>query len=198
LSKNKIKALTVFCGEDSFPNLKWLDVSHNKLVELPGIKLPKLEYLDISSHKMEKVNEAWTGHPNLRIFKSFDNKFKSISQFKSMPKLEELYLGSNQITVLGGYEGIPAVKILHLRRNKIEKLEDEVPPLESLVKINLRSNCIKNFEILEKLLKNEKLVDLNILNNPLETNTSSFNVLMSEVLAKNTRIQRFCKVDTKE
>lgn len=115
-----------------------------------------------------------------------------------MPKLEELYLGSNQITVLGGYEGIPAVKILHLRRNKIEKLEDEVPPLESLVKINLRSNCIKNFEILEKLLKNEKLVDLNILNNPLETNTSSFNVLMSEVLAKNTRIQRFCKVDTKE
>jgi len=79
LSKNKIKALTVFCNEDSFPNLKWMDVSHNKLTELPGLKMPKLEYLDISSHKMEKVNDAWTGHPNLRILKSVDNKFKSLS-----------------------------------------------------------------------------------------------------------------------
>ena len=56
-----------------------MDVSHNKLTELPGLKMPKLEYLDISSHKMEKVNDAWTGHPNLRILKSVDNKFKSLS-----------------------------------------------------------------------------------------------------------------------
>jgi hypothetical protein len=93
---------------------------------------------------------------------------------------------------------MPSIRVMHLRRNKIDKLEEEAPPLESLVKLNMRSNSIKNFDILERLLKNEKLVDLNILNNPLETTTSSFNMLMSEVLSKNSKLQRFCKVSTKE
>ena len=57
LSKNKIKALNVFCADDQFVNLKWLDVSNNKIVELPAFKLPKLEYLDISYNKLEKVND---------------------------------------------------------------------------------------------------------------------------------------------
>jgi Leucine-rich repeat (LRR) protein len=57
LSKNKIKALNVFCFDDQFVNLKWLDVSNNKIVELPGFKLPKLEYLDISYNKLEKAND---------------------------------------------------------------------------------------------------------------------------------------------
>jgi Leucine-rich repeat (LRR) protein len=57
LSKNKIKALNVFCADDQFVNLKWLDVSNNKIVELPAFKLPKLEYLDISYNKLEKAND---------------------------------------------------------------------------------------------------------------------------------------------
>jgi Leucine-rich repeat (LRR) protein len=95
LAKNKIKALTIFTQEEMFPNLKWLDVSNNKLVELPGLKLPKLEYLDIGYNKLEKVNEAWTGHANIRILKSVDNKFKNFAAFKAMPMLEELYLANN-------------------------------------------------------------------------------------------------------
>lgn len=42
-----------------FPNLKWLDVSNNKITEFPGFKLPKLEYLDIGFNKLEKVNDGW-------------------------------------------------------------------------------------------------------------------------------------------
>lgn len=87
LSKNKIKAVAVFTQEEMFPNLKWLDLSNNKLTELAGIKLPKLEYLDIGYNKLEKVNEAWTGHPNLRILKTVDNKFKTFAAFKAMPLL---------------------------------------------------------------------------------------------------------------
>jgi len=110
-----------------------------------------------------------------------------------MPKLEELYMANNALTVLGGWEGISAVRVLHLRRNKIEKVDEEVTPLESLEKLNCRANCIKSFETLERLFKNEKLVDINVLNNPLETSMTSFNMLVSDVLIKNPRIKRFCK-----
>jgi len=49
----------VFTTDDMFPNLKWLDVSNNKLGEMPAFKLPKLEYLDISHNNLEKVNDGW-------------------------------------------------------------------------------------------------------------------------------------------
>jgi len=199
LAKNKIKALAVFCIDEMFPNLKWLDISNNKLTELPGIKLPKLEYLDIGYNKLEKVNDAWTGHPNIRILKTVDNKFKSLGVFKAMPKLEQLYMANNAVTVLTNWEGMPALQLLHLRRNKIEKIVDEeLPALEALEKINLRANKISNLESVEKLYRNEKLRDINILNNPVEQNASSFNVLVAEVLAKNPKVQRFCKLEIGE
>ena len=82
LANNKVKGMNIFTVEDSFPNLKWLDVSNNKLVEIPALKLPKLEYLDMSHNKMEKINEGWTGHPNVRIVLCVDNKYKSLAPFK--------------------------------------------------------------------------------------------------------------------
>lgn len=62
LARNKIKSCAIFANEDLFPNLKWLDVSNNKITELAAFKLPKLEYLDISDCRLEKVNEGWAGH----------------------------------------------------------------------------------------------------------------------------------------
>jgi len=62
LAKNKIKSCAIFANEELFPNLKWLDVSNNKFTELAAFKLPKLEYLDISDCRLEKVNEGWAGH----------------------------------------------------------------------------------------------------------------------------------------
>jgi len=78
VSKNKIKAITIFGNDDVFPNLKWLDLSNNKYTELTGFKCPKLEVLDIGFNKLEKINESWVGHPNIRVLKTVDNKFKSI------------------------------------------------------------------------------------------------------------------------
>ena len=78
--------------DECFPNLKYLDVSNNKFGEFAAFKCPSLEYLDVSFNKLEKVNEGWGGHPKLKILKSIDNKFKNLSTFKNMPKLEELYL----------------------------------------------------------------------------------------------------------
>ena len=50
-----------------------------------------------------------------------------------MPKLEELYLSNNNISSLIGLEGVPELKKLHLRHNKIEKIEEEgLPELPAL------------------------------------------------------------------
>lgn len=35
--------------------------------------------------------------------------------------------------------------------------------------------------------------DINVYKNAVEINATSFNVLMASVLAKNTKLQRFCK-----
>lgn len=118
---------------------------------MPAFKLPKLEYLDISYNKIEKVNEGWTGHGSIRILKSVDNKFKNLAPFKNMPKLEELYLARNIITSILGYEGLPSLKKLHLRRNKIEKVEEELADLAALEYLNLRSNPIPDMENLLRL-----------------------------------------------
>lgn len=151
VSNNKIKSLALFTLEESFPNLRWLDVSSNKFNDFPALKLPNLEYLDISYNKLEKVNEGWVGHEKLRIIKSVENKFKNLTPFKNLPKLEELYLANNAITNFNGWEGLGSLRKLHLRKNKIEKIEEELPELPALEYLNLRSNNIPDLETVERL-----------------------------------------------
>ena len=147
LSNNRIKNVTIFTDENAFLQLKMLDISSNKFVEFPAIKCPKLEYLNISNNKLEKVNEGWTGHDNLKKLVCTENKFKTLAPFKVMPKLEELYMANNKLTALVGWESLPALKILHLRRNEIAKIDEELPPLEELTYLNLRNNAIANTEM---------------------------------------------------
>ena len=59
-----------------------------------------------------------------------------------MPKLEEIYIEANLVQSILGYETMPKLKRLNLRRNKIEKFEDELPVHESLQYINLRGNKV--------------------------------------------------------
>lgn len=195
LSNNRIKNMSVFSTDDVFPNLKWLDISNNKFNEWPGFKCPKLDYLNISGNKLEKVNEGWAGHPTLRIISAADNKFKNLGNFKNCPRLEELYLASNLIASFTGWEGgLPALKKLHLRRNKIANIDEELPEMPELEYLNLRHNAIDSVEVAIKVFQFPKITDLNIINNPCDTNCSSFNLLMAEFLTKRTSLKRFCKV----
>jgi len=59
LGRNKIKNINIFINEESMLNLKYLDLSGNKVTEFPAFKCPKLEYLDISYNKLEKINDGW-------------------------------------------------------------------------------------------------------------------------------------------
>jgi len=99
------------------------------------------------------------------------------------------------ITALTGWEGtLPALRRLHLRRNKISTFEDEMQELPELEYINLRRNSLDNIEQVAKIFQFPKLVDLNIINNPVDNNCSSFNLLMAEFLTRRPALTRFCKV----
>jgi len=72
------------------------------------------------------------------------------------------------------------------------KIDEELPPLPELEYINLRSNKIPNMETLERLYQFPNLQDISVLNNPVEQNATSFNLLVAEVLIKRPKIKRFC------
>lgn len=199
LSNNRVKSMAVFESEEAFPNLKWLDISHNKFPTWPAFKCPKLDYLNISGNKLEKVSDGWAGHPNLRIISAVDNKFKNLSNFKNLPKLEELYLAMNQISSLNGCEGgLPALTRLHLRRNKIATIEEELPEMPELEYVNLRHNSLETLDNVYKIFQFPKVKDLNILNCPVDKNCSSFNLLVAEFLIRKSSLERFCKVWVQE
>ena len=195
LARNKVKNVSIFTNENNFLALKWLDLSNNKFTELAAFKLPKLEYLDISFNKLEKVNEDWVGHANIKTLKSEDNKFKNLAPFKDMPRLEELYLASNAVNGLVGYEGVPMLRKLNLRKNKIEKFEEEMPELANLQYLNLRGNKVNKLDELVKLFQFTTLTDINIIGCPINKNFPNFNLLLAEVLITNPKIQRFCKTE---
>ncbi len=195
VARNKIKNVSMFTNEANFEKLKWLDLSNNKFTELAAFKLPKLEYLDISFNKIEKVNEGWTGHPNIKILKSEDNRFKSLAPFKDMPRLEELYLASNSVNGLVGYEGVPMLRKLHLRKNKIEKFEEEMPELANLQYLNLRGNKVTKLDEFYKLFQFSTLTDINVIACPLMKQFPTFNLLVAEILITNPKLKRFCKTE---
>ena len=117
---------------------------------------------------MEKINDQWAGHPNIRILCSMDNKFKTLAPFKSMPRLEELYMQSNAITSLTGWESLPALKKLVLRRNKIDKIEEMPIPdpsrSEALMR-NIREH-IERVISLGKVLSPDILMVVDDINDP--------------------------------
>ena len=70
--------------------------------------------------------------------------------------------------------------------------------MPELVYLNLRHNAIETIEMALRVFQLPKVVDLNIINNPCDTNCSSFNLLMAEFLTKRTSLVRFCKVKVQE
>lgn len=82
---------------------------------------------------------------------------------------------------------------LHLRKNRIDKFEEEMPPLDNLKYINLRGNKLPNIEQVQRLFQFPLLTDINLIGCPVERQFSSFNLFTAEVLILNPKIQRFCK-----
>lgn len=84
------------------------------------------------------------------------------------------------VSSLSGWENLPVLRRLHLRKNKIDKLpEDDLPELPALEYLNLRRNNIDKIETIERLFQFKTITDLNVLNNPIDVNASSKELLFA-------------------
>lgn len=191
ISNNKIKHINYLGEEDKFPCLQRLEAQNNKISELPLIKAPKLQYLDVSGNTITKYERIEGGHQSLTVFRANQNRFKSLYFFKDMPKLKEIHLNDNIVTAMNDYENIPELRVLTLKRNKIEKLEEELPELANLSKINLRGNRISNKDYVKKLVQFPALRDFNIMENPVFEVGNEYAV--HEVIMMNTKLKRVNK-----
>jgi internalin A len=194
LSKNKLKNLNAFTGEEVFPNLRKLELSHNNIAELVPITAAKLEFLDISSNKIEK-QESWTGNPTIKVFLANDNKFKSLGVIKDMPVLEHANLESNPINSFKDYDNVAALKILNLKDSKIDKIEEEIPEMASIEELNLSNSKINSIDNLKHIFQFGTLKNLDIQGTPLEQQASSFNMLMAELVNIYHGLTHFCRVE---
>lgn len=193
ISNNKIKQINFLAEEDKMPNLQRLEAQGNKITDLPIIKAPKLEYLDVSGNAITKYDKIEGGHKSLSIFKGNQNKFKSLLFFKEMPKLKEIHLKENIVSIINDYEGLPELRVLNLRQNRIEKLEEDLPELANLVTLNVRGNKISNKDYLKKLLNYPQLKNFNIMENPVLEASGEFAV--HEIININSKLKKVNKVE---
>ena len=197
LNKNKIKSWSIFTGEETFPKLKKLELAENGFTDIVPLTPPKLEYLDLSNCKIDK-HDSWVGNSSIKVLKLVNNKIKSLSIIKDMSALEEVYLAENPISSFKDYENVPALKILHLRSTKIDKIEEEIPELPMIEVLNLRETKINTLDNLKNIFQFTTLKNLNILDTPLEKNASSFNLLLAEILNLYHGLAKFSKTEMTE
>lgn len=193
IANNKIKHINYLAEEERFPNLQHLEAQSNKLVELPPLKVPKLVYLDVSDNAIAKYDRVEGGHPSLAVFKANSNKFKSLFFFKDMPKLREIYLNDNVVAAINDFENIPELQVLSLDRNKIDKVEEEMPELPKLTTLSLQGNKLASKEHVHKLLQYPALRELNVLDNLLFEPENEYAV--HEILMMNTQLTKINGVD---
>lgn len=197
LSGNRIKNMSIFGGEEvNFPNLRRLDLSTNKIGELVGLNCPKLQFLDLTGNKLDKY-EGWTGHPTLKELYIGESKIKTLA-LGEMPELEIFSAPKTGINAFSGYEGFNNVIEMDLENTKIDKVEEEAPEMTRLKKLNLCGTKISNMDNLKHVFKFETLRELNILETPLETHASSFNMLLAEVLILFPALENWCEREITE
>jgi hypothetical protein len=191
ISNNKIKNVNWIEEEEKMQRLVVLNASNNKIIELPAVKLKKIERLDLSFNSISKVDK-FEGNQQIKQLLLRDNKLKALTFIKELPKLEILNLRDNEINALQGYADMPKLQKLNLRGNKIAKIE-EIADLASLTTLNMCANKINSFEDIQKLFTYSKLSKLNLLENPIDADASKY--FSIEILIINPKLKRINKIN---
>ncbi|XP_070570354.1 protein scribble homolog [Ptychodera flava] len=154
-----------------YKKLKYLDVSNNNLVNLPGDFVedqPSLEELDLSNNNFQEIPEEMREMKSLRRFAMPGNNIARIPENMgdSMANLVDLDLSNNNINVIpSSFAGMKGLRKLQLQDNRISTLPVEVQQLQNLEKLDLSRNEMS--ELPESVCKMQSLRYLYINENNL-------------------------------
>ncbi len=140
LAKNEISEISVWIGQ--LKGLEVMDLSHNKLTELPDagfFKLQQLQFIDLSHN----------------LFKSFPLEITYLKQ------LSRVDLSHNQIETFPlDLIQMKALKTLNLSNNMIRALPDDMVEMVQLQRLNLSGNEIEYLPFRIAELKNLESLNL--------------------------------------
>ncbi|XP_077443194.1 uncharacterized protein LOC144064477 [Stigmatopora argus] len=111
-------------------SLIWLDVSGNRLSEVPAAflqKLKHLEHLDLSDNNLQELQpDALKNLHHLEILNLAGNKFTTLTPtaFNHNPKLSRLFLQENHLRELPPslFSGLPRLQMLLLNQNRLQHI----------------------------------------------------------------------------
>ncbi|XP_033642085.1 leucine-rich repeat-containing protein 23-like [Asterias rubens] len=174
---------------DELPYLQVASFSNNRITSTEGINHPLLESLNLSFNEISMVSGLQPSSlGRLHTLELRGNRLTTTAGIY-LPNLKNLFLGGNLISKIEGLERMEHLTTLHLRDNKIVKLDGFAETMSQLQYINLRGNAVTDVKETVKMKSLPKLRALILSECPC----SDEDDYRMEVLINLRRVERLDK-----
>lgn len=125
----------------SLQYLQWLDLSINKITELPGLRQPQLCKVNLSENAIASTAN-FNGHTKIMVLNLSKNKMVNCEGLCHMTALEDLNLSENEINNTEELKNMPSLTNLNLNTNKLTTMA-QLPALPSLDNLDVGANVME-------------------------------------------------------
>ena len=141
-----------------YPNLRYVNLSNNKLTSLESItELPHLISLNVSKNELTDISifSDESKLPHLQHLNMSGNKLTKLAPL-GLKRLRKLFLNENEITTCRHLKGHDNLEFLELQKNKLKNLKG-IMNMSNLRQLNVSENEIEDFRHLINLPKLQRL-----------------------------------------
>ncbi|CAO1304460.1 unnamed protein product [Diamesa tonsa] len=204
IKKNKIKSID--SSIQFYPDLEYLDLSDNHLLNLPSRTFQyqkKLVELHLNNNKVGQFEPStFIGMEQLQILNmrgNFIDQLENLS-FSTLQRLEELNLGKNRIANIlpDAFLGLYNLKILYLDDNSLNHVPAmSFSPLANLAELFIGINSFSTIEE-NAFAKLKKLTTLNLNGAALHNVSLTAFVGLESLRIMDLSVNRLVRIPTKE
>ena len=204
IKKNKIKSID--SSIQFYPDLEYLDLSDNHLLNLPSRTFQyqkKLVELHLNNNKVGQFEPStFIGMEQLQILNmrgNFIDQLENLS-FSTLQRLEELNLGKNRIANIlpDAFLGLYNLKILYLDDNSLNQVPAmSFSPLANLAELFIGINSFSTIEE-NAFAKLKKLTTLNLNGAALHNVSLTAFVGLESLRIMDLSVNRLVRIPTKE